>query len=147
MKKARRVIITIGVIHAVILSILFTLFCFFIYTMYGRMQWRIYRQTNTTWVSDDGSVVLYVDDDFRVTGTISSNGESIEIYAIEGLESNSNMYIYPKEVLEKEIRSTADRYGYWSCFYLTKNRIVIKEKTTSFFEGGQRIILRRVDNK
>ena len=42
--------------------------------------WKLCNQPNTKWVSDDESIVLYVENSCKITGTMRVNGEDIEVY-------------------------------------------------------------------
>ncbi len=108
-------------------------------------QWRIREQPNTKWVSEDETIVFYVDDNRQTTGTMCVNEKNIDIYLREGLQRDGSMYIYPIEVLQEEIWSESRRYECWQCAYKSEDKFVATVEETAFFEVGQKITFHRVD--
>ena len=105
--------------------------------------WKVCTQANTKWVSEDGAVVFYVNDNLGATGSISIGAEVVDIYMTEGPLRSKEMHIYPIEVLENEIISEKDKYEYWICAYLSAEKFVATIVDSTFFNGGQQLIFYR----
>lgn len=107
-------------------------------------QWRLCRQPNTSWVSDDGSIILSVDNEQCTTGTIMVNGESIEVFALEGMQRDSSMSVFHIDLKGKPINKFKDRCEYWDCSYKSEDKFVATVKETTYFEEGQKITFNKV---
>lgn len=113
---------------------------------YASYEWKVCGQANTTWVSDDESIVFHVNDNHHATGTINVNGEIIDIYVTEGPLRGREMHVYPINVLEDEVISESDKYEWWICSYKSKKKFVATVEKSTFHETGQKITFRRVDD-
>jgi len=101
-------------------------------------------QPNTKWVSADESIVLYVDEDHTVTGTMKIGRENIGINVYFEKEAGTGMMIFPKKMLEEDDVIT-EELEYWSCWYKSKKEFVATVKTTTFLKVDQTIVFYRVD--
>lgn len=129
MKKLWKVIVLIGAI-AITMSACITP---------STYEWKPCMQPNTQWVSEDGTIGFCVSDGGWATGTISINGESIEIYLSEGPERSVEMHIYPISVLEQEVIPESDKYEHWMCEYVSEDKFVATVNRTTFLEEGKKI--------
>ena len=100
-------------------------------------------QPNTKWISADKSIVLNVDSEHTVTGTIKIGSNDIKICVFFEREAGTGMRIFP-EMNEKEY-ATTEELEYWSCWYKSKKKFVATVKTTTFFEEDQKITFYRVE--
>ena len=99
-------------------------------------------QANTKWVSEDKTIVFYVDDNYQATGTMNIENETVDFYMTN--DTGAGMHIFPLSVLEEDIIDTEDKYEYWLCSFKNKRKFVATVKDTTYFEVGQEIIFYRV---
>ena len=114
----------------------------------SKYKWKVNQQPNTKWVSEDGTISLYVkinDNSIQTTGTICTNGELIDIYMIEGPARSTEMHIYPIDVLKDESISSKDKYEYWTCSYKSDEKFIATVKETTFFNVGDEITFLKTD--
>lgn len=105
-----------------------------------KFDWKPCRQTNTTWVSEDETIVFHVNGDHVATGTLDVDGELIHIYLAEGPSRSTEMELFPADVLEDEIISEEDRLELWLCTYLSEDKFVAKVENTTFYEPGTEFV-------
>ena len=110
-------------------------------------KWKLSRQLNTKWVSEDDTIVFSVDNNHLVTGLMSMGDDSIEIGILCEPEAGAGLHIYPINVLEEEVISTKDQYEYWLCSYKSEKEFIATVKKTTFFEEGEQITFYRVDDE
>lgn len=111
-----------------------------------KTKWKLVRQPNTKWVSEDGTITFYVDENCVATGTMLIDGEEIEILLREGPLRSVELGVYPIDYFEREDRSPEDKYEHWLCAYKSAKRFIATVKTTTYFEEGQKITFHRVDD-
>lgn len=107
-------------------------------------QWRLYNQPNTSWVSDDGSVIFSVDNDGNAMGIIRVNGESVEVIVVEGVERDTGMYLFYSDHQGRPANQFDNKCEYWQCSYKSPDMFVATVKETTFFEEGQKITFNKV---
>ena len=110
--------------------------------------WRMTRclnsQPNTTWISEDKTIVFSVDPNTKITGTINLDEKCYDFYLVDFM--GADIIIYPTSAIEKEGPiDDNEKYEYWSCSYKSKKKFVATVKKTTFFEEGQKITFYRVD--
>lgn len=113
----------------------------------SEFEWKVCRQPNTKWESDDESIVFSVNDSCLATGTMNVNGEIIEVFITEGPPRSRQMFVYPLDVLELEIIPEKDRYEYWICSYESENEFMATVEETTFYEVGQRITFNKIESQ
>ena len=140
----RKRIIIIGLVSVIAIPVIVLILNMF----WGHISfdWKLCNQPNTKWVSDDESIVLYVENSCKITGTMRVNGEDIEVYVTEGPGRAKELDIYPIGVLDQTIISEEDKYEYWSCFYKSENEFVATVKKTTFYKLGQKIRFHKVED-
>lgn len=138
----RKRIIIIGMVSVIAIPVIVLIMNMF----WGRISfdWKLCNQPNTKWVSDDESIVLYVENSCKITGTMRVNGDDIEVYVTEGPGRAQELNIYPIGVLDQTIISEEDKYEYWSCFYKSENEFVATVKKTAFYKLGEKIKFHKV---
>lgn len=150
MEMKKRLMITLVILLSPLLcALLFIL----VVTMYDRSEVnkKPGLQPNTMWVSEDGSIELYVSDNWLKSsdGIIMIDGEKtpiewsnydrrIDIYQPGSVEIVNEMgYEYLCRV-EEEIEI-------WSCSYKSQKKFVAKVEMGEYHEPGQKITFYRVD--
>ena len=101
-------------------------------------------QPNTKWVSEDGTVELYVHDNGKITGTMVVSGKPVEIYWICGIKANAE--IYPIEEYEDDdnVINGDSMLEKMVCSYKTKDKFVATVYEATNFEVGQEIVFYKV---
>ena len=112
----------------------------------AKTRWKLVRQPDTRWESEDGTITFYVDENCVATGTILINGEEVEICLLEGPLRSVELDVFPIDIVETGITSSEDRYEHWLCSYKSEKRFVATVKNTTYFEEGQKITFHRVDD-
>lgn len=110
-----------------------------------KLDWKPNNQPNTKWSSEDGTITFYVDNNYKAIGTMSIDGEKIEIYMVCGPERSQEMFIYPASVLEADQIDTSLRYGYWQCDFKSEAEFVATVKEFPFFEKDYKLRFYRID--
>ena len=138
----RKRIIIIGLVSVIAIPVIVLIMNMF----WGHISfdWKLCNHPNTKWVSDDESIVLYVENSCKIIGTMRVNGDDIEVYVTEGPGRAQELNIYPIGVLDQTIISEEDKYEYWSCFYKSENEFVATVKKTAFYKLGQKIRFHKV---
>ncbi len=101
-------------------------------------------QLNTTWQSEDGSIVFYVKN-YKAVGTMIVNGQELNIYIQFNVKGGDGAEIYPARVLNEEIIKKESMWEKCSCSYKSKNKFVITIEEGTYLEEGKRITFYRVD--
>lgn len=109
------------------------------------LKWKMCRQSDTLWVSEDNTCVFSVDSSGRVTGTIQTNTDAVQVYVVEGVSADTTIYIFPIEFLENEHYPAYEYYEIWSCNYKSDKKFVITARETTFFQEGEKIVFHRQD--
>ena len=137
-------IIIIGLVSVIVIPFI----VFMLNMLWGHISfdWKLCNQPNTKWVSDDESIVLYVENSCKITGTMRVNGEDIEVYVTDGPGRAQELDIYPIGGLDQTIISEEDKYEYWSCFYKSENELVATVKKTTFYKLGEKIKFHKVED-
>ena len=140
----RKRIIIIGLVSVIVIPFI----VFMLNMLWGHISfdWKLCNQPNTKWVSDDESIVLYVENSCKITGTMRVNGEDIEVYVTDGPGRAQELDIYPIGGLNQTIISEEDKYEYWSCFYKSENELVATVKKTTFYKLGEKIKFHKVED-
>ena len=140
----RKRIIIIGLVSVIVIPFI----VFMLNMLWGHISfdWKLCNQPNTKWVSDDESIVLYVENSCKITGTMRVNGEDIEVYVTDGPGRAQELDIYPIGGLYQTIISEEDKYEYWSCFYKSENELVATVKKTTFYKLGEKIKFHKVED-
>ena len=129
-----------------VLSIIlvFTIIILFSACMHpGMMERKPFNKPNSKWQSEDGTVVFYVGENGRYTGTMCINGEIIEVYLCH--DTALGMHIFPISVLEAEAIDEAKKYEYWECLFISKEKFIATVKRTTFFEVGKKFTFHCVE--
>ena len=101
-------------------------------------------QPNTVWRSTDGTVEFKIPEDkYAGFGTITKDGDTVEIYVTS--DTGSGMYIYNKSVLDDDVIALNSELEKWHCSYKSKKRFIAEVKKTTYFEVGQKIEFTRSD--
>ena len=101
-----------------------------------------FRQEDTKWASDDGTINFYVDSDRKATGEMVVDGECIEFYITDNMAAEIS--IYDKRVLDDEFIKEEDMYENWICSYKSKDRFVATVEKTTYFKVGQKISFKKI---
>ena len=99
-------------------------------------------QKNTSWVSEDGLFVFYVDEHYRANGTYTLDDKTINLFLFCDYETG--MQVYPISVIDTRLEPK-DPYELWDCAFKSKKRFIATVKESTFFEVGQEIEFFRVD--
>ena len=103
------------------------------------------KRPNTTWVSEDGSIVFTVFETGLATGTMTVEDETIEIYIT--CYQTYGMLIYPISVAVDGVTKPNLHFECWSNYYASEDAYIAKVSSeTTYFEKGQNIIFIRVDD-
>jgi len=101
-------------------------------------------QPNTKWVSENGSIEFYVQEDGKCIGTIIVNGEPIDVLFVFGIKTT--LYIYPLDALDEEtnVLDGDSMLEHWMCSYKSKDKFVVTTTSKStYFRGDQKIVFRK----
>ena len=103
-------------------------------------------QPGTEWVSEDGSIEIYVDENQYATGSMNIKGTEIpfifsgeirgEIIDIYAIEAKGREGLYPEE-----------RYETWRGNFKRKDKFTVTVEKTTYFEVGEKITFYRVDDE
>lgn len=101
-------------------------------------------QHNTVWRSSDGTVEFKIPEDkYAGFGTITKDGDTVEIYVTS--DTGSGMYVYNKSVLDADVIALNSELEKWHCSYKSKKRFIAEVEKTTYFEVGQKIEFTRSD--
>ena len=115
-------------------------FCIYALLFYKSLSFSPCVQPNTEWISEDGTIQLYVKEDENVFGFIEHGGEKIPIIFSQGHQTD--IYIYYNNLDNKHyMKDDWDKWvaRFWSPDYFTIT--VIKSK---FFEEGTKIKFHKI---
>ena len=132
-------------LYALILSLLGA-GCIYVALSYKSWQGRRPNdQPNTSWVSEDGTIHLYVDENHRGRGTLLRDGE--EIPFIFSSDSGVCLYFYTPEGENLPGYGPNSDYtiGIWECKYPRGDHFTATVVQTTYFEVGQKLSFYRVD--
>ena len=101
-------------------------------------------QPGRKWVSEDGSIVLYTNENQKTTGSMVVNGDEIPFVFSNG--NGVSIGIYSIEVQNQSVRDVKDRYELWVGDFNRKDKFTVTVKETTYFEVGQKITFYRVDD-
>lgn len=103
-----------------------------------------FEQHNTVWRSSDGTVEFTVPEDrYCGLGTITKDGDTVEIYVTS--DTGSGMYVYNKSVFYDDVIALNSELEKWYCSYKSKKRFIAEVEKTTYFEVGQKIEFTRSD--
>lgn len=94
-------------------------------------------QPNSTWISEDGNVVIHMGESNE--GTIYIKQEESTFEALFSLGLYRVAHVYDLDVKEKEGVSEEDLYEEWSCVMKGDNIFIVTVKKTTFFAEGEQI--------
>lgn len=108
----------------------------------------MYHVANSKWISDDGRVTLFVDDDYQITGTVVNDNQILEI---EVHSSYSYLFIFEYVSDTDEYHLKGSKYEEWLVKRSNSNRMVVKvyhedDSDVHIFEDRSVITFYRVDN-
>ena len=111
-----------------------------------------YRRPDTTWVSEDGTIVFTVSESGSGTGTMTVEDETIEFYFSAYFDHG--IYIFPISVTTEEIPEPTLpnllirdlEFEYWGNSSTGKDIYIVYVWETTYFEKGQEIVFHRVDD-
>lgn len=106
-------------------------------------------QANTTWSSTDGSITFHMDNNCETTGTITVNEETHDVVIY--FDAGTSMHVYSADILEDTQEPYEHENEYylrekWSCVFTSKSTFYIKVKETTYFEIGDTITFKKVNN-
>ena len=93
-------------------------------------------QNNTKWVSEDGVLTFYVDENYTATGIYAGSDKHINLYLVT--DYGTGMHVYPMNWIDATL-DPEYRYELWDCDFKSKTRFVATVIETTFFEVGQEI--------
>ena len=102
-------------------------------------------QHETYWKSECGRIeftVLSEDDDYGAIGKMTIDGNVIEFFLTNAL--NSKTILYDPSVREtKLVDSDEDVYETWKCAYVSKDKFIAYVEETTYFEVGEKIVFHK----
>ena len=101
---------------------------------------RPWDQPNTTWVSEDNSIVFYIDSNWTGYGTLHHNGEIVEFCYSEG--PSVEIWLYTTDADGK-----VTDLEYWYGDFKRNDRFTATVEESTFFKKGDKITFYRVDNE
>lgn len=107
---------------------------------YGRDWEPIFNCANSEWISEDGRVTLFVDDDYQITGTVVNDNEILEI---EVRSFHSCLFIFEYIPDSEEYHMHGNKYEEWIVKRSNSDRMIVK---VSYIEDGSKVTFYRVDN-
>ena len=126
-------------IIVIVLAFMIPIFCFCV----SRSMYYYYymhnpgTQPNSTWVSEEGNVVIHMGESNQGAIYIEQEGSTFEALFSLGLYQVA--HVYDLDVKEKEGVSKEDLYEEWSCVMKGDNTFIVTVKTTTFFTEGEKI--------
>ncbi len=145
MKKVKKILTLIMIVMISIEVIYILKECYFRATSWMIRENRPMEQSNTKWMSEDGTIVFCVDVNIG-KGIINVNGQVIDILVADS--TKIAMEIYPLDALdeEKNYIDGTRKYETWLCYYKSPKEFVAKVTSkTTFFKKNQKIHFYRVD--
>ncbi len=99
--------------------------------------WKPCNQPNTEWISEDGSISFFVDENCKAVGTMKVNDEIHDIGLYNEPQRGVGMHIY----LSGELHVCEK----WLCKYESEKEFVAVIEETTFFEKGQKFKFYRLN--
>ena len=130
---------------------IFILICLFGVVLYGMY---IYRyegkrpsdQPDTEWISEDGSIEIYVDENQHATGSMNIKGTEIP-FIFSGEIRGERIWIYAIEAKDRLGLYPEEEYETWRGNFKRKDKFTVTVEETTYFEVGQKITFYRVDDE
>ena len=130
---------------------IFLLICLFGVVLYG-MYINLYKgnrpcdQPGTEWVSEDGSIEIYVDENQYATGSMNIKGTEIP-FIFSGEIRGERIHIYAIEAKGREGLYPEERYETCRGNFKRKDKFTATVEKTTYFKVGQNITFYRVDDE
>ena len=101
-------------------------------------------QKNTTWISEDKTIVFSVNENYDVAGYLYDDEHNkIEFFLTIGRDMN--VHLYPISVLDEDYIRESERFEYWKCgYFLNEDKFVAKVEESMYFQKGERITFYKV---
>lgn len=147
LRKVRSVKILVKIakgylITVVVLFIALTLYGMYIYRYEGK---RPSDQPGTEWISEDGSIKFYVDENLYATGSMNIKDTEIP-FIFSGEIRGERIHIYAIEAKGREGLYPEERYETWRGNFKRKDKFTVTVEETTYFKVGQKITFYRVDD-
>lgn len=101
-------------------------------------------QPCTTWVSEDQTITIYVDENQHGSGTITQGNDTIHFILTNG--PSIEIELYPLEALDGILIRSELRYEEWSGDFIRDDHFIATVQETTFFTVGDEIAFYRVND-
>ena len=130
---------------------IFLLICLFGVVLYGMYIYRYEgkrpsEQPGTDWISEDGSIKFYVDENLYATGSMNIKDTEIP-FIFSGEIRGERIHIYAIEAKGREGWYPEERYETWRGNFKRKDKFTVTVEKTTYFEVGEKITFYRVDDE
>ena len=147
LRKVRSVKILVKIakgylITVVVFFIALALYGMYIYRYEGK---RPSEQPGTEWISEDGSIKFYVDENLYATGSMNIKDTEIP-FIFSGEIRGERIHIYAIEAKGREGLYPEERYETWRGNFKRKDKFTVTVEETTYFKIGQKIRFYRVDD-
>ena len=102
-------------------------------------------QPDTEWISEDGSIKFYVDENLYATGSMNIKDTEIP-FIFSGEIRGERIHIYAIEAKGREGLYPEERYETWRGNFKRKDKFIVTVEETTYFKVGQKITFYRVDD-
>lgn len=143
----RKILISVAIIISAILLWKLMYAIFVPDRPYGRDWEPIFHCANSEWISEDGRVTLFVDDDYQTTGRVVNDDKILEI-EVHVFYSYLFIFEYVPDTDEHLLHGS--KYEEWLIKRSNANRMIVEvhhiENGVPIFEDNSLITFYRVDN-
>ena len=149
-KIRKGIIVSLISVSAVIVTLCVVFICLMGFGAFKRLTVDpLISQPNTTWVSEDGSIYLYVESDKNGNDVLhlDKDGDKTD-FALFGDNYSiilCDVSILPEDPTESVIIDTGEILEDWDAKFKTNKRFVIEVKKSTLFKEGEIIKFYRVD--
>ena len=103
-------------------------------------------QPDTEWISEDGSIKFYVDENQHATGSMNIKGTEIP-FIFSGEIGGERIWVYAIEAKDRLGLYPEEEYETWRGNFKRKDKFTVTVEKTTYFEVGQKITFYRVDDE
>ena len=132
-----------------LIGIVLVFFIGFIFLIISKLSFYYYLETrpsgqeNTTWSSEDGEILIYIDEVGRGKISFEQKGSTIECYFVSAYGYFAEVYSW--EVVETNILTPEALCERWAYLKVREDTFTITVEKTTFLKTGDKIKFHKID--